>query len=536
MFIQQACHSLNLDHSTFALSLVLYNKVNRIIPESTLDIKLYSLGCIYISSQLCEFKPPSMRDILDLRIFKNFISERAYSVVKTITTALDGAVSVTTAVDYVNKFYYDKEITNSTDVSSIVVLALLSNSYYDMNPFDLALLCNKLYDLLKSSSSNTMEEIEKSKHLLLLYENIYHSSIPSLIPHIYTKIVNMFTYDVSLTIVDKPIVTNRKTVKYLSLSDFTRIKRLGQGVSASVDLVSYNGDEYAQKKQILNSLSLTDLSILASVDHENIIYMNSFFFFSNYIFMNLEVAQSDLADLIPYSNSDTNKKYWYDMYVNGVRHNLNVPSKDVRYDVYKQIVNGLSYLHSNGIIHRDIKPDNILIVNGTIKITDFGLSLQQVLTYNDTSVKDVVGTPIYQAIELLTTHNNVNNSRIFDSLVRYSFEIDIWSLAVTMIEIELGLRPFTDLDIKDRNNEGPQRVDIKVLLWCIFRVLGRPNTSVLNMDLHYSNTNLDSYDYSDPDRLSLIDEPLRSLILRMLDYDTRNRPTIDDIGLFFSYY
>lgn len=41
---------------------------------------------------------------------------------------------------------------------------------------------------------------------------------------------------------------------------------------------------------------------------------------------------------------------------------------------YKQLVEGVEYLHKQGVCHRDLKPDNILIDNGRIKITDFGVS------------------------------------------------------------------------------------------------------------------------------------------------------------------
>lgn len=62
------------------------------------------------------------------------------------------------------------------------------------------------------------------------------------------------------------------------------------------------------------------------------------------------------------------------------------------------IVSGLEYLHNNGVIHRDIRPENVLIdARGYCKITDFGLArVWQPLNSSDTS-----GTPGYAAPEVL---------------------------------------------------------------------------------------------------------------------------------------
>jgi len=90
---------------------------------------------------------------------------------------------------------------------------------------------------------------------------------------------------------------------------------------------------------------------------------------------------------------------------------------------------GLGYAHSQGVIHRDIKPDNILISNeGVVKITDFGLA-----TLEDapklTRQGMVVGTPAYLPPESLS--GGVPDQRS-----------DLYSLGVTIYETITGISPF----------------------------------------------------------------------------------------------
>jgi len=72
--------------------------------------------------------------------------------------------------------------------------------------------------------------------------------------------------------------------------------------------------------------------------------------------------------------------------------------------ILKSILEGVSYLHENGVVHRDIKPANLLFQKkgdiSTMKIADFGLSA----TYNDSLMRsfcDQVGTMLFMAPELV---------------------------------------------------------------------------------------------------------------------------------------
>lgn len=93
------------------------------------------------------------------------------------------------------------------------------------------------------------------------------------------------------------------------------------------------------------------------------------------------------------------------------------------------ISDALGYAHSHGIIHRDIKPDNIFALeNGNIKVADFGIA--KMLKVGDmTQTGVIMGTPNYIAPELVKG-------------MTYDHRVDIFSLGVTLYELLIGRRPF----------------------------------------------------------------------------------------------
>ncbi|KAL9003115.1 MAG: hypothetical protein Q9188_003997 [Gyalolechia gomerana] len=98
----------------------------------------------------------------------------------------------------------------------------------------------------------------------------------------------------------------------------------------------------------------------------------------------------------------------------------------------RQTLAGLAYLHQEGVLHRDLKADNILLdVDGTCKISDFGISKKSDNIYGNDATNNMQGSVFWMAPEVVRSHGQ-----------GYSAKVDIWSLGCVVLEMFAGRRPW----------------------------------------------------------------------------------------------
>jgi serine/threonine protein kinase len=158
----------------------------------------------------------------------------------------------------------------------------------------------------------------------------------------------------------------------MSLSDFDSLKKVGQGTYGTVykarDLRSRSSPKakVALKRieldrgEGVSASTLREVALLKQLRHPHIVNLQSTFFSTNSIYLVFECCSGDLKQFMAKQR----------------RLSLTAASR-----IMQQIVEGVAFCHSHGVLHRDLKPQNILMdfESQTAKVTDFGLSRAVVL-------------------------------------------------------------------------------------------------------------------------------------------------------------
>jgi serine/threonine-protein kinase ULK/ATG1 len=159
------------------------------------------------------------------------------------------------------------------------------------------------------------------------------------------------------------------------------------------------------QQKIIDSVE-NEIKIMLKINHENIVRLHETIKTKNHICLIMDYCYEDL------------NRY--------MKRNGRLSEKQTK-NFVTQISCGLYFLNKMNLIHRDIKPHNILISkSGNVKIADFGF----IKEYDESNMLDTLcGSPIYMAPEILKHR-------------KYDAKVDLWSLGVVLFEMLTCDLPF----------------------------------------------------------------------------------------------
>lgn len=223
-----------------------------------------------------------------------------------------------------------------------------------------------------------------------------------------------------------------------------KIAKLGEGSYGTVyqvrdfqlnKIMALKKIKFGEDDEGIPPTTIREIALLREIRHENVVALKDLIYYPSErkFYLLFEYSEMDLRKFID---------------------NQKISLEHIRH-IFRQIVKGVDYLHENGIFHRDLKPQNILIdKNGLCpKLADFGLARHFSLPFGAYS-KEIV-TLWYRAPEIIMGEK------------RYGIGVDIWSLGCIFYELFMRQPLFM----------GDCQIDT---LYRIFQILGTPSETTWN--------------------------------------------------------
>ena len=286
-----------------------------------------------------------------------------------------------------------------------------------------------------------------------------------------------------------------------SFADVYKAREKSTGEYVAIKILKKKYSKWSDCLELRECKSLQKLhsdGISYQKGQENIIKLKQIIFIKESGTLNLvfEYMEKDLFEL---------------MKSNSPKHLSEAQIRSITY----QTLLGLAYMHKYGFFHRDMKPENLLVVGDTVKIADFGLAreIRSVPPYTE-----YVSTRYYRAPECILKSTNYNSP------------VDIWGIGCIMAEMYLHPQP-----LFFGNNE-------KEVLFKICSVLGTPNHYTWNEGLQMAKMiNIKFPSFNGVELESVIPDASSDaidLMKQMIQWDPNKRATAQNLlnHPFFTNY
>ena len=224
---------------------------------------------------------------------------------------------------------------------------------------------------------------------------------------------------------------SNKKFSSAAFADFYEIKELYRSGAGAVFCARFKYDKkkYVLKERTLPELGkrrdmMNEVNLLSQLDHPNVVRCEGYFRDErrNSLFIVLEYCKG--GDLKTYLDSKKAQKKPLD--------------ERLIWHIFHQLCQGLKHLHEHGIVHRDLKSMNVMIVRDdkrfNVKLADLGVSRQ--ISDDTMMLQTFYGTPLYLSPELVENKG-------------YNEKTDIWSLGVILYELCVMQHPFTSQTLID---------------------------------------------------------------------------------------
>lgn len=390
-----------IDDKTLATALALFDRlVDNLHPS---QYKIYGCVCIFFASVIFSGGIEHEDDI-------KYVLNDAYSVHEIRRCIIDiiektgGRVFIPTA----------PTVTELSESASFCARVLYLNRWWlRCNPSVVANICTQISRDLKHPGDTN--EITAKASLYCAPQN------PIVIPGLF-------------------VIDGTGDLEVTNISRCVKLVSSGMGMS-----VVKRGDIFSM---------VSEMAILSICNHPNIVKTKGvraeidIDHVDVYVCLYMELTQSDLAIAINCDGfyrwrewTDSDRDVWRRTYIEGIPRESRI-APHMRRIYASDICEGVKYFHSIGILHKDIKPENILLNGAIAKLCDFGLSSMGV--FEDTLVRTPSAyTYPYRAPEVMST-NKVIPQRDHRGCINkhwrgYGLPADIFALGITLIELETGV-------------------------------------------------------------------------------------------------